>query len=144
MFSHVHLGVSDFERALAFYRQLMPVLGVRERYCEPERPWAGWQSEPGPRPLFLIGRPHDAQAHAVGNGQMVAFLADSRDTVDRAHAVALANGGRCEGPPGPRPGRRARHPSHATVGAPVGGIARARSSRTRSSGGGSSAGRAPA
>lgn len=103
MFSHIHLGVSDFDRALAFYRQLMPVLGIRERFCEPERPWAGWQSAPGPRPLFLIGRPHDAQAHAVGNGQMVAFLAEHRATVDRAHAVALASGGSCEGPPGPRP-----------------------------------------
>lgn len=103
VFSHIHVGVSDFDRALAFYRRLMPVLGIRERFCEPERPWAGWQSEPGPRPLFLIGRPHDMQTHAAGNGQMVAFLADSRDTVDRAHAVALASGGRCEGPPGPRP-----------------------------------------
>ena len=103
MFSHIHVGVSDFTRALAFYRQLMPVLNIGERFCEPERPWAGWQSEPGPRPLFLIGPPHDGQPHAVGNGQMVAFLADSRTTVDRAYAVALAGGGTCEGPPGPRP-----------------------------------------
>jgi lactoylglutathione lyase len=34
---------------------------------------------------------------------MVAFLARSRDAVDQAHAVALANGGICEGTPGLRP-----------------------------------------
>ena len=34
---------------------------------------------------------------------MVAFLADSRATVDAAHTAALAAGGTCEGPPGPRP-----------------------------------------
>lgn len=103
MFSHVIVGVTDFERALAFYRRLMPVLGIEERFCERDRPWAGWQSHPGPRPLFLIGRPYDQQPHAVGNGQMVAFQASSRRMVDEAHAVALASGGTDEGAPGLRP-----------------------------------------
>jgi lactoylglutathione lyase len=35
---------------------------------------------------------------------MTAFLASRRDIVDKAYAVALANGGRAEGPPGLRPG----------------------------------------
>jgi lactoylglutathione lyase len=109
MLSHVFLGVGDFDRALAFYRALMPVLGVQERFCEPERPWAGWQSQPDPRPLFLIGMPFDRQPHAAGNGQMVAFLASSRGVVDRAHAVALASGGRCEGAPGLRPDYHAHY-----------------------------------
>lgn len=103
MLSHVFMGVDDFDRALAFYRALMPVLGIAERFCDARRPWAGWQSQPGPRPLFLIGKPFDGQPHDAGNGQMVALLAERRDIVDRAHAVALAHGGRCEGPPGLRP-----------------------------------------
>lgn len=103
MFSHVFVGVSDFERALAFYRPLMAALGITPRFCDAGRPWAGWQSTPGPRPLFLIGRPHDAMAHAPGNGQMTAFLAERRAIVDAAHAVALAHGGQCDGPPGLRP-----------------------------------------
>lgn len=103
MFSHIFVGTNDFERALAFYRPLMAALGIEPRFCEAGRPWAGWQTTGGPRPLFLIGKPYDQQAHQPGNGQMVAFLADSRAAVDRAHAVALAHGGRCEGPPGLRP-----------------------------------------
>ena len=103
MFSHVFVGVSDFGRALMFYRPLMATLGIAERFCEPARPWAGWQSSPDPRPLFIIGSPYDGMAHAQGNGQMVAFLARSRAVVDQAHAVALASGGRSEGVPGPRP-----------------------------------------
>ncbi|MCH2242871.1 MAG: VOC family protein [Aquabacterium sp.] len=103
MFSHVFIGISDFDRALAFYRPLMAALGLAERFCDPGRPWAGWQSSPGPRPLLLIGRPFNGQPHAPGNGQMVALLAASRQQVDEAHAVALAHGGRCEGPPGLRP-----------------------------------------
>ena len=67
------------------------------------RPWAGWQPSAGPRPLFLIGKPYNQEPHQHGNGQMVAFLAESRAIVDSAHAVALANGGTSEGPPGLRP-----------------------------------------
>ena len=103
MLSHVFIGVGDFDRALAFYRALMPVLGIRERFCDPQQPWAGWQSHPHPRPLLLIGKPYDGRPHEAGNGQMVALLAADRVSVDRAHAVALAHGGRCEGPPGLRP-----------------------------------------
>lgn len=103
MYSHIMLGVQDFDRALAFYRALMPVLEIQERFCDRNRPWAGWQSHPEPRPLFLIGSPYDGQQHHAGNGQMVAFLAKDRATVDRAHAIAIANGGRSEGEPGLRP-----------------------------------------
>lgn len=103
MFSHVMVGVYDFERALAFYQPVMAVLGIQCRFVERDRPWAGWQSSPEPRPLFLIGQPHNQQAHQAGNGQMVAFLAQSREQVDAVHAVALAHGGTCEGPPGLRP-----------------------------------------
>jgi len=103
MFSHIFVGISDFERALAFYNPLMAALGIAPRFCDRARPWAGWQSSPGPRPLFLIGAPHDKLAHAPGNGQMTAFLADSRARVDQAYAAALAHGGRCDGTPGLRP-----------------------------------------
>jgi catechol 2,3-dioxygenase-like lactoylglutathione lyase family enzyme len=103
MFSHTFVGTNDFERALAFYGPLMDALGIKARFCDSRRPWAGWQSEPDPRPLFLIGRPFDGNPHQPGNGQMLAFLAEDRDTVDRAYVVALAHGGTSEGAPGLRP-----------------------------------------
>jgi lactoylglutathione lyase len=103
LLSHVFIGVKDFDQALAFYRALMGVLGITERFCDRERPWAGWQSHPEPRPLFLIGKPYDGHPHEVGNGQMIALLADSRSVVDRAFETALANGGTSDGPPGLRP-----------------------------------------
>jgi lactoylglutathione lyase len=103
MFSHVFIGVSDFDRALAFYEPLMAALGIERRFLERSRPWAGWQTTAGPRPLFLIGAPYDREAHHPGNGQMVAFLAATRAAVQSAYEVALASGGSCEGPPGLRP-----------------------------------------
>ena len=38
MFSHIFVGVQDFDRALSFYRALMQVLGLSERFCERDRP----------------------------------------------------------------------------------------------------------
>ncbi len=103
MFSHVFAGVSDFERALRFYRALMACSGNEPRFCDHSRPWAGWQSPAGPRPLFLIGKPYDEAPHVPGNGQMVAFLAGRRALVDAAYQVALDHGGVSEGAPGLRP-----------------------------------------
>jgi lactoylglutathione lyase len=103
MFSHVMVGLTDLDRALAFYRPLMQALGLEERFCQPDQHWAGWQPAGGGRPLFVIGRPHDGLPHQPGNGQMASFAATTRATVRAAHAAALAQGGRCEGPPGPRP-----------------------------------------
>jgi catechol 2,3-dioxygenase-like lactoylglutathione lyase family enzyme len=103
VFSHIFVGVKDFDRALAFYKPVMEVLGAPLRFVDAGRPWAGWQSLPNPRPLFLIGTPFDREKHAAGNGQMVAFLARDRATVDEVHRVALALGAVSEGEPGLRP-----------------------------------------
>lgn len=103
MFSHVFVSVSDFERAFRFYSAVMDSLGVALRFCEREKPWAGWLSAGRARPLFVICKPYDGQRHHPGNGQMVAFAARARTVVRAAHQAALENGGTCEGPPGLRP-----------------------------------------
>ncbi len=103
MISHVFIGVTDFERAFAFYAPLMAALGQPLRFRDDSRPWAGWMPADAPRPLLLIGAPQDGHAATVGNGAMTALLAPSRATVDAAHALALAHGGTCAGVPGPRP-----------------------------------------
>lgn len=103
MFSHVFVSVSDFGRALRFYSALMDSLGVELRFCERERPWVGWHSDDGSRPLFVICKPYDGQPHNPGNGQMIAFAAASRETVRASYQIALDHGGTCEGPPGLRP-----------------------------------------
>jgi catechol 2,3-dioxygenase-like lactoylglutathione lyase family enzyme len=103
LYSHIFVGVSDFECASAFYRAVLSALGLEERFCDESRPWAGWQVAPGQRPLFLIGKPYDGRAHEAGNGQLVAFLAQSRAVIDEVYVVALKNGGVSEGAPGLRP-----------------------------------------
>lgn len=103
MVSHIFTSVTDFDRAFTFYAALMRCLGLELRFHDPARPWAGWHSAGGTRPLFVICHPFDGQPHHPGNGQMVALLAADRSTVRAAHATALSHGGRCEGEPGLRP-----------------------------------------
>lgn len=103
MFSHIFVSVKDFDRALNFYSEIMRVLGNEQRFCEPEKPWAGWHSAGRSRPYFVICKPYDGQPHHAGNGQMVAFLAKDRGTVTAAYEAALRNGGTSEGLPGLRP-----------------------------------------
>lgn len=102
MFSHVCMGVTDVERAFAFYAPLMEALRLDLKFRDPHG-WTGWKPAGAPRPLFLIGRPFDGAPHAPGNGQMTAFLAADRATVDRVYALALRAGGASEGAPGLRP-----------------------------------------
>jgi catechol 2,3-dioxygenase-like lactoylglutathione lyase family enzyme len=103
VFSHIMVGVNNLERALEFYKPILDYLDIQFRFINTERCWAGWQSNPDSRPLFLIGRPYNKQPHNPGNGQMVAFLANSRQQVNYVHELALTNGGVCEGPPNLRP-----------------------------------------
>ena len=103
MFSHVTLGVTDFDRAFAFYAPLLARLGLVLRFREEARPWAGWQPAAGGRPLFILTAPYDGQAAAPGNGVMLALDAPDRATVRAAHALAVQNGGSDAGAPGLRP-----------------------------------------
>jgi catechol 2,3-dioxygenase-like lactoylglutathione lyase family enzyme len=92
MLSHVHVGVTDFPRAFAFYQGVMDELGFVLKFSEPEKPWAGWMRPGFDRPLFLVGRPYNGERASVGNGQMVALLAPNRAAVDRCYARPIASG----------------------------------------------------
>ena len=103
MLSHVHIGIADFQRAFTFYSALMDLLGYPLKFSDRENSLAAWKPAKEERPLFLIGLPFDGKPAAPGNGQMIALTAPSRKVVDDCHAMAVANGGVCEGAPGLRP-----------------------------------------
>jgi catechol 2,3-dioxygenase-like lactoylglutathione lyase family enzyme len=55
------------------------------------------------RPLFIITKPFDGAAASAGNGQMIAFLANSRSLVDESYVLAIELGATSEGEPSLRP-----------------------------------------
>lgn len=95
MFDHVSLGVTDFERAKAFYDRALKPLGIERLYAEgPTAAGYGVRS----KAFFWIG-----QRAEMKSGAHIAFAAPDRATVDRFYAEAMAAGGRDNGAPGLRP-----------------------------------------
>lgn len=99
MIGYVTLGTNDLQRAAKFYDALAAEMGVG-RMMEFDG-FIAW-GVPGGGAGIGMTKPHDGNAASVGNGVMVALEAKDKDQVHRLHDIALANGGTCEGPPGPR------------------------------------------
>ena len=97
MLTGARVGTRDIKRAIAFYDAVAAALGAARVVDRPGL--AGWRGSNGV--LFMVGIPRDGEA-CIGNGSQVMFEAVSRDAVEAAHRAALAMGGTCEGPPGPR------------------------------------------
>ncbi len=99
MIGYVTLGTNDLARAAVFYDAIAAELGTA-RMME----WDGtiaWGTPGGGAGIGLT-KPFDGNAASVGNGVMVALEAKDEAQVDRLHAIALEQGGSCEGAPGPR------------------------------------------
>ena len=99
MIGYVTVGSNDIARGARFYDALAAELGVG-RMMESEQ-FIGW-GKPGGGAGIGLTRPFDGQTATVGNGVMVALEARDKDQVQRLYDLALANGGSCEGAPGPR------------------------------------------
>ena len=96
--SHVSIGSNRYDEAVSFYDQVLPTLGCKRIM---EHPGAvAWGKM---FPEFWVQRPIDGKEASVGNGTHFGFLAWTKEQVDAFHAAALAAGGSCDGPPGPRP-----------------------------------------
>ncbi|MFM5929884.1 MAG: VOC family protein [Novosphingobium sp.] len=99
MIGYVTLGTNDRERGAKFYDAICAELGVGRMMENDE--FIAW-GLPGGGAGIGLTRPFDGNPASVGNGVMVALDAKDEAQVQRIHEIALANGGTCEGPPGPR------------------------------------------
>ena len=99
MIGYVTLGTNDLARAAVFYDAIAAEMGTG-RMMDFET-FIAWGTPGGSAGIGLI-KPADGNAATVGNGVMVALEAKDQAQVDRLHAIALEQGGTCEGPPGPR------------------------------------------
>ena len=100
MIGYVTLGTNDLARAAKFYDAIAAELGTK-RMMEFDS-FIAWGSLEGDAAGIGLTQPFDGNAATVGNGVMVALQAKDKEQVDRLYEIALANGGTCEGPPGPR------------------------------------------
>jgi len=98
MLGHLSFGVTDIERAIAFYDIALAPLGMVRVWTSPNG--AGYGYPDGGDLLALKPR---ASASPPGAGFHLAFNASSRAAVDAFHAAALRAGATNNGSPGLRP-----------------------------------------
>lgn len=99
MIGYVTLGTNDLERAVAFYDELLGLLGAG-RFMETEQ-FIAWAVAPD-KPGISVTKPYDGKPATVGNGTMIALAVKTPEQVQALHAKALELGGADEGAPGPR------------------------------------------
>ena len=102
MLDHIFLTVSDTERSIAFYEQVLPTLGITNRHdYDGRRGPAGHPAlkgfGAGGRMFFWL-----RQGTAAPGAVHVGFVADSEAMVDAAHEAALAAGASEIHAPGPQ------------------------------------------
>ena len=102
MLDHIGLAVSDIDRSRAFYTAALAPLGYRLIHeLTTDQTESG-----GTAVMFGIGGEVDfviADNERPGEGNHVAFRAETREAVRAFHAAALEAGGKDNGAPGPRP-----------------------------------------
>ena len=101
MLDHVGFAVSDLERARKFYQQTLSPLGIMLIYditAEQTDGEAYLGFGEDQRPYFWVGT-----GKRFGGNIHVAFLAQTRDLVDKFHAAGLKARGKDNGAPGLRP-----------------------------------------
>ena len=99
MIGYGTLGTNDLARAAKFYDAIAAELDT-PRMMEFDG-FIAW-GKPGGAAGIGLTKPFDGNAATVGNGVMVALEAKDKEQVHRLYDIALAHGGTCEGPPGPR------------------------------------------
>ncbi|WP_372573372.1 VOC family protein [Ruegeria jejuensis] len=92
MIDHVNIPVRHLARARAFYEPVLDAFGYR--FLLQDGPVIGFGDT-----SWVFGL---AETEADIAPLHLAFSARSKGQVDKFHCIALASGGTCNGPPGPR------------------------------------------
>jgi catechol 2,3-dioxygenase-like lactoylglutathione lyase family enzyme len=99
MLGYATIGVSDMEKAKAFYTPIVEAMGGTALFGFPRIQFFGKSMNEA---TFAICTPYDGEPNHPGNGNMIALRCTSRDQVDAMHALALQQGASCDGAPGER------------------------------------------
>lgn len=102
MLDHVSVTVSDPARSLPFWDAIMAALGVPCVRRDEDNAGYGVRNRPGDDGHSYLSV-RTSTGTVVPDNRHWCFRAPDRASVHAFHAAALAHGGRCDGPPGPRP-----------------------------------------
>jgi catechol 2,3-dioxygenase-like lactoylglutathione lyase family enzyme len=99
MIGYVTIGVNDMEKAKSFYTELLAPLGASVVLDAGRIAFIGKDMA---SPMLAVCIPHNEEAPAPGNGNMLAIGPGSKEKVDEFYHKAIALGATDEGAPGQR------------------------------------------
>ena len=99
MIGYVTIGTKDMEQAKSFWTKLLEPLGAKLLMDGGRIALIG---EDMGKPMLAVCIPYDEKKPHQGNGNMLAFSAETREKVDALHARALELGATDDGAPGER------------------------------------------
>ena len=99
MIGYVTIGVKDMEKAKAFYANLLEPLGAKVIMDMGRIAFIGSGMD---KPMLAVCTPYNEDTPACGNGNMLAFPAETREDVDKFYAKAIELGATDDGEPGER------------------------------------------
>jgi catechol 2,3-dioxygenase-like lactoylglutathione lyase family enzyme len=103
MLAYVMVGSNNMKRSAKFYDAALAPLGLVRTTSEGDS-WLGYGPKNAPKKsAFYVTKPYNKKKASFGNGTMISLAAKDRRAVEGFHKAALANGGKDEGKPGPRP-----------------------------------------
>ena len=100
MFSFVTLGTNNLEKSKSFYNELLSSIGIV--LVEEDDRYVGYAKKDSQNIEFYLMKPHNKEEATFGNGTMITFTAESKESVINTYNLALKLGGKDEGEPGPR------------------------------------------
>ena len=100
MFSFVTLGTNNLEKGKNFYNELLSLIGIV--LVEEDDRYVGYAKKESQNIEFYLMKPHNKEEATFGNGTMITFTAESKESVINTYNLALKLGGKDEGEPGPR------------------------------------------
>ena len=99
MIGYVTIGVSNMDKAKDFYTALFADKGAKVLIDAGRIAFIG--NDPT-APMLAVCEPYDGETCASGNGNMLAFVAESKDAVTTMYDRAISLGATDEGEPGQR------------------------------------------
>ena len=97
IFTHITVGTNNLDKARIFYDKVLAPLGLKRLHDMDNGSFWGVDA-----PEFFVLKPRDGKPATVGNGMTIGFRAPNKKAIDDFYAIALQEGGKDEGPPGPR------------------------------------------
>ena len=99
MIGYTTIGVTDMEKAKQFYSDLFADQGASVQIDAGRIAMIGRSPK---EPMVAVCTPYDGGAPACGNGNMIAFPAESKEAADALYQKAISLGATDEGAPGQR------------------------------------------